>query len=164
MREGHLSDPRCLRRHQRRTRPAGSLAGARSWHEGSCGVVLVILTCPPGARLRDRRDPGHLGAPVVPTPWGICSPRWSSRTQPLRGNPGAHHCRPARRHQGHRFSSNSELWRQIWSTNLLRSACTRRSSGARIWWASSRIEPRSSASWARSSSTRPRSGPSSAAT
>jgi hypothetical protein len=31
--------------------------------------VLVILRCPAGARLCDRRDPtrGHLAAPVVPT-------------------------------------------------------------------------------------------------
>jgi len=43
-----------------------------------------------------------------------------------------------------------------------RSAWTRRSADGRMWWASSRIEPRSSALWARSSSTRPRSGPSSA--
>jgi putative transposase len=45
-----------------------------------------------------------------------------------------------------------------------RSACTRRSAGAPMWWASSRIEPRSSASWARCSSSRPRSGPSSVGT
>jgi len=34
---------------------------------GLSGVVLVSLRCPPGARLCDRRDPGHLAAPVVPT-------------------------------------------------------------------------------------------------
>jgi len=79
-------------------RPAGSLAGARSWHVGLTGVVLVIVRCAPWPRRCDRRDPtrGHLATVSYPRARGICSPRWRGRKQPLRGNPGAHHRRCAR--------------------------------------------------------------------
>jgi len=62
---------------------AGWLACWRSLvARGLSGVVLVSLRCPAGARLRDRRDPGHLAALVASTTRAISWPRWPNHEQP----------------------------------------------------------------------------------
>jgi len=84
-------------------------------------VVLVILRCPPGARLRDRRDPGHLGAPVVPTARAISWPRWRGHEQPFAWPTLVRTIFDALgRHRGHSFSSNGSPGR--WLGSCLRMA------------------------------------------
>jgi len=60
-----------------------SLAGARSWREGSRGWCSSSLMPTRGSSMRSARP--YLGSPgsgVAPTTCGICSPRWPSREQP----------------------------------------------------------------------------------
>jgi len=85
-----------------RMRPAGLPSGARWWHEGSCGVVLVISDAHRGLveAIGETLPGGHLAAVSDPRACGICWPRWPRREQPSIRHLGAYHRRPAPRQRG----------------------------------------------------------------